>query len=68
LLSHVRNRLSAQSTCALMCLGTWSLLGFVKDADVEAETILEDLQRGENGEDPEEPEFEDGYENEYMLQ
>jgi hypothetical protein len=27
-----------------------------------------DLQKGENSEDPEEPEFEDGYENEYMLQ
>jgi hypothetical protein len=50
-----------------MCIGTWSL-GFIKDVDVEAETILEDLQKGENSEDPEEPEFEDGYENEYMLQ
>ncbi|KAJ7315031.1 hypothetical protein DFH08DRAFT_716140, partial [Mycena albidolilacea] len=58
LLSHVWNRLSAQSMCVLMCLGAWSLLGFMKDADIEAENIFEDLQKGENSEDPEEPEFE----------
>jgi len=29
LLSHVHNRLSVQSTCALMCLGVWSLQGYV---------------------------------------
>ncbi|KAJ7920979.1 hypothetical protein B0H13DRAFT_1867123 [Mycena leptocephala] len=38
-----------------------------KDGDIEAETIFEDLQKGENGEDPEEPEFEDGYENEVWV-
>jgi hypothetical protein len=34
LLSHLRNRLSAESTCALMCLGSWSLMGFIKDEDI----------------------------------
>ncbi|KII83107.1 hypothetical protein PLICRDRAFT_119816, partial [Plicaturopsis crispa FD-325 SS-3] len=43
LLSSVRNRLSAQSTRALMCVGAWSLLGFIKDADVRAVTILPDV-------------------------
>lgn len=43
LLSHVRSRLSVQSTRALMCLGAWSLRGFVKDSDVQAVTILPGL-------------------------
>jgi hypothetical protein len=33
-LSHVQNGLSVQFTCALMCLGTWSRMGLVKDKDV----------------------------------
>jgi hypothetical protein len=36
LLSHLRSRLSVQSTRALMCLGAWSRLGFVKDSDITA--------------------------------
>lgn len=40
LLSHIRNRLSSQSTRALMCVGTWSLLGMVKDKDVLAVATL----------------------------
>ena len=40
LLSHVRNRLSVQSTRALMCLGGWSKHGFVKDVDIMAVTVL----------------------------
>jgi len=47
LLSHVRNRLSAQSTRALMCLGNWSLLGFVKDADIYAVTALAEVEGDE---------------------
>ena len=43
LLSHVRNRLSVQSTRALMCLGTWSELGYVRDEDVLAVTVQADL-------------------------
>lgn len=34
LLSHIRNRLSAQTTRALLCLNNWSKLGLVKDEDV----------------------------------
>jgi hypothetical protein len=40
LLSHIRSRLSVQTTRALMCLGVWSLLGFVTDSDVKASVIL----------------------------
>ncbi|TFK80830.1 hypothetical protein K466DRAFT_503204, partial [Polyporus arcularius HHB13444] len=32
---HVRNRLSAQSIRALLCLGEWSLLDLISDSDVE---------------------------------
>jgi hypothetical protein len=42
-LSHVRNRLSAQSTRALLCLGNWSLLGYVKNKDITAITILPEV-------------------------
>ena len=48
LLSHIRSRLSVQSTCALMCLGIWSLLGFVKDSDVKAVIILPELHADED--------------------
>lgn len=47
LLSHVRNRLSVQSTRALMCLGGWSRHGFVKDVDIMAVTVLAE----ENGDE-----------------
>ena len=33
LLSHIHNQLSSQSIWALMCLGSWSQLGLVKDKD-----------------------------------
>ena len=33
-LPHVRNRLSSQSTRALMCVGNWSRLGLVKVKDI----------------------------------
>ena len=36
LLSHVHSRLSTQSTQALMCVGAWSLLGYVKDFDIKS--------------------------------
>jgi hypothetical protein len=48
LLSHIRSRLSVQSTRALMCLGIWSLLGFVKDSDVKAVVILPELRADED--------------------
>ena len=48
LLSHVRNRLSVQSTRALLCLGTWSEMGYVKDKDVRATTILPEVSDDES--------------------
>ena len=39
LLSHVRNRLAAQSTRAVLCLGSWSLL---EDMNVGLKVIHED--------------------------
>ena len=43
LLSHLRSRLSVQSTGALMCLGVWSQLGYVKDSDIEAVVSLPEV-------------------------
>src|ERR1700678_2511626 len=36
ILSHLRSRLSVQSTRALMCIGVWSCLGYVNDSDIAA--------------------------------
>lgn len=33
-----------------MCLGAWSLLGYVRDCDVKAVTMLPDLKEGEDEE------------------
>jgi hypothetical protein len=46
-LSHIRNHLSAQSTCALLCLGNWSLLGYVKDKDITAIIVLPEVEGDE---------------------
>jgi len=43
LLSHLRNRMSAQTTRALLCLGNWSRLKLVKDEDVMKVADLEDI-------------------------
>ncbi|EPQ50225.1 hypothetical protein GLOTRDRAFT_22647, partial [Gloeophyllum trabeum ATCC 11539] len=43
LLLHTRNRLLSQSTRTLLCLGSWSLMGLVKDEDIRAITVLDDL-------------------------
>ena len=40
LLSHIRSRLSVQSTRALMCLGVWSKLGFITDSDIKAAVVV----------------------------
>ena len=50
LLSHVRNRLSAESTRALLCLGNWSGAGLVKNEDVQAATRLPDVKEGDGEE------------------
>lgn len=48
ILSHVWNRLSAQPTCAQLCLGYWSHLGLVRDADVFSIAEKEDLEGSED--------------------
>jgi hypothetical protein len=40
LLSHLCSWLSIQSMRALMCLGEWSRMGFVKLNDIKAVTVL----------------------------
>ena len=40
LLSHIRSRLSVQSTRALMCLGVWSKLGFITDSDIKVAVVI----------------------------
>ena len=44
LLSHVCSHLSTQSICALLCLGSWSLLGLVKDEDIMPVVHLPDIE------------------------
>ncbi|XP_006455328.1 hypothetical protein AGABI2DRAFT_56796, partial [Agaricus bisporus var. bisporus H97] len=34
LLSHSRNRLTPESTRASMCLGEWSMSGFIKESEM----------------------------------
>ena len=46
LLSHVRSRLSIQSTRALLCLGKWSALDLVKDSDVRACLTVDEASEG----------------------
>jgi hypothetical protein len=47
ILSHVRNRLSAQTTRAVLCVGQWSALDLVKTEDVMAIGSLPDVKDGE---------------------
>ena len=35
-LPHVRNRLTSQTTRAVMAIGAWSELGLVKNADIKS--------------------------------
>jgi hAT family C-terminal dimerisation region len=44
ILSHICNRLSAQTTHALLYLGSWSLLGMVRDEDVLKVALLQDVE------------------------
>ena len=48
ILSHIRNRLSVNSTRALLCLGAWSKLGFVRKADIHDAVTLPDLKEGDS--------------------
>ena len=44
LLSHIHNHLSAQTTHAILCLRSWSLLGLVKDEDVMKVAVMKDVE------------------------
>jgi hypothetical protein len=43
LLPHTRNRLSSESTRALLCVGDWTRRGFVKDKDIKCAALLPDV-------------------------
>nr|VWO96208.1 Homeobox domain-containing protein [Ganoderma boninense] len=58
-LSHVRNRLSAQTTCAILCVGAWSVLGLVKPEDARKVAELDDIEGDED------VELEDGWDRIY---
>ena len=55
-LSHVCHPFSTQTTCLLLCLGSWSLAGMVMDEDVMKVALLKDVQG--DGE-----EFKDGWDS-----
>ncbi len=44
LLSHVRSRLSAQTTRALLCVGEWSRLDLLRQDDIKPAVDLPDLE------------------------
>ena len=46
-LSHIRNQFTVASTHALMCLGAWSKLGLVCDADLLAAATLPEVKEDE---------------------
>ncbi|EJF62532.1 hATC-domain-containing protein, partial [Dichomitus squalens LYAD-421 SS1] len=55
-LSHIRNRLSAQTTRALLCVGEWSRLDLISADDLNQAASLPDLD-----EEEEEAELVDGW-------
>lgn len=58
MLPYTRNRLSAQSTRALMCLHYWSKAGLVKDDDVLPVAKMADL-----AEDADDEEMAEGWDH-----
>ena len=56
ILPYVRNRLSAQSTRAILCLGSWSLAGYV-----EADDVKEAAEMSEVDGDDSDFEMDDGW-------
>ena len=58
IISHICNRLSAESTCALLCLGVWSKMGYVEHADLKHAASLPDVKEGESWEGEDEDDFE----------
>ena len=61
-LPHVRNQLNAKSTHAIICLGAWSLLGLVKDGDIQAVTKKKPVITAEDN-DEGDVEMEEGWDN-----
>jgi len=53
-LPYIHNRLSSESTRALLCLSDWSLRGFMLNHDVTSAAVLPDV-------DGEEPELKEGW-------
>jgi len=47
-LSHLRSRLSVQSTRALLCLEVWSKMGYVKDIDLKSAASLPEVDGEED--------------------
>jgi len=47
LIPHVRNRLSVNTACALLCLGDWSKKGYIHEVDVKAAGKLPDVEDNE---------------------
>ncbi|SJL18439.1 uncharacterized protein ARMOST_22028 [Armillaria ostoyae] len=43
LISHIRNKLTAQTSRALMCLGQWSVYGFIHDTDIQDVSRMPEL-------------------------
>jgi len=52
--------MSAQTTCALLCLGKWSLMGFVHDDDIKKVTRLPEVPE-EDGDSEGEIDMPDGW-------
>jgi hypothetical protein len=44
ILSHIRSQVLVQSTRALICVGSWSRLGLVKNEDVLSAAMLADIK------------------------
>ena len=58
LLSHLRSRLSAQTTRALLCLGSWSICKLVHDHDIKAAAVLPEVEGNDS-----DYEMEDGWDS-----
>ena len=61
LLSHNCNRLSSQTTRALLCLGDWSHLGLVNSDNVHKVSLLDDVAPMDGSSEPTEVELPDGW-------
>ncbi len=51
LITHVRNRLTGQTARALMCLGSWSLLGLIHSEDIDRVTRLAQVPEADGNKD-----------------